>query len=143
MAAARTCGPPGDRCQACCKLPALDELRKPPGAWCPHAKAAGKGGGCAIHDRRFPSCRAFLCHWITDRAGVFGPQDRPDKSKVILVGAWDGSPLTVFVDPGYPGREREGKVGEIVRNWLARGGRVDIVCGARVTRLGPAPTAAA
>jgi hypothetical protein len=55
----RTCG----SCMLCCKVPRIDELRKPAGVLCSHAVA---GKGCTIRETRPTVCRRFFCAWRLD-----------------------------------------------------------------------------
>jgi len=54
----RSCG----TCTLCCKVLAVDELKKPHGKWCAHCKT---GQGCGIYDTRPAECRDFRCTWLT------------------------------------------------------------------------------
>ena len=52
-------------CSLCCKVMGIPELGKPKDTPCVHIIP---GKGCDIYGERPPSCRAFACHWILDRA---------------------------------------------------------------------------
>ncbi len=95
----RACG----TCTLCCKVYALPELAKPPGAWCRHC---APGRGCKVHDDPpSPLCRQFFCLWMTD--GTMPEAWRPDHAKFVL----SIFPPTGFVygqvDPGAPGAWRK------------------------------------
>jgi hypothetical protein len=92
LAPGRACG----SCMMCCKVPAVEELGKPPGVWCVNA---APGHGCKIYADRPGSCRAFYCLWMQD-AG-FGPEWKPEKSKFVLYPQRNGVNLQVAVDPSF------------------------------------------
>ena len=98
---ARECG----ECSLCCKVPSVDELKKPMGRWCEHARI---GKGCAIYADRPPSCRSFQCMWLM---GWGEDRDRPDALKVVLQA--EGDPKTtgpvVGVMESYPGSAKTGR----------------------------------
>jgi hypothetical protein len=74
---------------------AIKELGKPSGAWCPHCRP---GQGCATYESRPDECRTFTCDWLTREA--FGPEWKPDKSKIVLVSRYNR--ITAYVDPSVP-----------------------------------------
>ncbi len=69
----RTCGD----CQACCTVLPIKQLDKPAGTPCPKLCVQG----CSIHKTRPEVCRDWNCAWIN---GQLGPNDRPDKSGVVI-----------------------------------------------------------
>jgi len=90
----KACG----RCNFCCKVMAIDELAKPFGVWCPHARP---GQGCAIYGEHPASCRAFACLWLTED----GLPDayRPDRTKVVLTAEDEAQPrLIANCEPANP-----------------------------------------
>ncbi len=90
LVAGRECG----ECSACCVVLNVDtpEFQKLPGKPCSHLCAQG----CAIHETRFPVCRAYHCGWRY-LAGL--PEDwRPDRSGVLVDFQSDDLP------PHYPKR---------------------------------------
>jgi hypothetical protein len=89
----RSCG----ECSACCKILAIDELKKPPSIWCQHVKI---GQGCEIYENRPASCRKFNCLWILDPR--LPDEMRPDKSHVVLHVQKEMGRLKVNVDPDTP-----------------------------------------
>jgi hypothetical protein len=89
----RQCG----ACTLCCKVYALPELKKPPGAWCKHC-APGKG--CAIHDAAPGQCRRFFCLWMTD--GGMTAEWRPDRARFVLSIYPANGFIYGQVDPGSP-----------------------------------------
>jgi hypothetical protein len=84
----RQCGD----CSLCCKVLGIPELEKPKDAWCPNFLA---GTGCRIYADRPPSCRNFVCRWLSDTA--MGPEWKPNVCKMVV----DSKPslFVVHVDP--------------------------------------------
>lgn len=90
--AGRKCG----TCSMCCKILAIDELKKPLGVWCSHVR---KGKGCSIYADRPPSCAAYGCgylHWAQTGEHWF-----PSRAKMVVELESD-SRLLVRVDPATP-----------------------------------------
>jgi len=75
----------------------VPELDKPRGAWCVHC---ARGSGCRIYAERPAGCRSFLCGWLTNPR--FGPEWKPDRSKIVITVGHDGNGLHFQCDPGYP-----------------------------------------
>lgn len=84
----RRCGD----CSLCCKVLGIPELAKPKDLWCANFTA---GTGCRIYPDRPPSCRDFVCRWLTD--ATMGPEWKPSTCKMVI----DSRPglLVVHVDP--------------------------------------------
>jgi len=84
----RQCGD----CSLCCKLLGIPELEKPKDVWCPNFLA---GTGCRIYVDRPPSCRSFVCRWLSDTS--MGPEWKPSTCKMVV----DSKPnlFVVHVDP--------------------------------------------
>lgn len=111
----RECG----TCMLCCKVMAIDEIGKPPGAWCQHIK---RGVGCAIYATRPGECRTYFCHWMVDPR--LSDEWKPDRSKFTLaINA--GGHITAFVDPGQPGAWRKSPYYETMKRWAAEGVRAN------------------
>jgi len=89
----RSCG----GCTLCCKIMAVPEIDKQRGTWCPHCL---RGKGCGIYAHRPDGCRAFLCGWLTNPR--FGPEWKPDRSKIVITVNRDGNGLNFQCDPGFP-----------------------------------------
>jgi hypothetical protein len=89
----RSCG----SCTLCCKIMGVPEINKPPGEWCRHCI---RGTGCGIYTDRPGGCRTFLCGWLTNPR--FGPEWKPDRSKIVITVGQDGNSLTFRCDPGFP-----------------------------------------
>ena len=87
-------------CDLCCRLYEIDELAKPMGAACAHAKAMR----CAIHGAHPRTCRAFRCFWL-DRPDL-GPEWRPSTARFPLRLDEHGVGMWVDVDPARPGASR-------------------------------------
>jgi hypothetical protein len=100
----------------CCKVPYIEEFRKPPGVWCHHAVA---GKGCAIYESRPNSCRAFHCRWLLD--GNAGPEWKPDRAKFVVYLQRNGVNLQVAVDPGFPQAWRKPPYYEWLKQWAREG----------------------
>jgi hypothetical protein len=84
----RQCGD----CSLCCKVLGIPELEKPKDSWCPNFLA---GTGCRIYADRPPSCRNFVCRWLSDPD--MGPEWKPSNCKMVV----DSKPslFVVHVDP--------------------------------------------
>lgn len=103
----RACG----TCSLCCKVVGVQELNKPIGTWCSHAK---RQNGRAVYDARPASCRIFRCQWPL--AEGIGPESKPDRAEFALLKSDNGRHLTVFVDPGTPGAWRRSPYYEALKN---------------------------
>ena len=92
----RQCGD----CSLCCKVLGIPELEKPKDIWCTHFAA---GTGCRIYPERPPSCRDFVCRWLTDP--TMGAEWKPSVCKMVI----DSRPglFVVHVDPA------------VTRPWIA------------------------
>ena len=71
----RECG----SCKLCCKLPAIEELSKPPGKWCKYADPRASAG-CTVFDgpERAGICHEFQCLWLQGQVPEYA---RPDRIK--------------------------------------------------------------
>jgi len=112
---ARSCGD----CTLCCKVMAIEEIAKPAGDWCRHCKP---GRGCRIYDSRPAECRAFNCLWLTD--GRFGPDWKPNKSKLVLTTSADG--LEIRCDPSLPNAWRSEPFHNGIKRLAASGEAHDV-----------------
>lgn len=98
----RKCG----TCTACCVIPAVPELAKPPGFTCLHCD----GKGCLIYEQRPPSCRNFECAWLQ---GEMPEWMRPDKVGVMVEKLPGGRTVLAL---GLSGRQwRTSKITEVLR----------------------------
>ncbi|MBL8771650.1 MAG: hypothetical protein JNK30_09735 [Phenylobacterium sp.] len=126
----RTCG----TCSLCCKAMGIEELKKPAGVWCEHARPGRPGGACSIHETRYPICRGFHCQWIVSPDV---PEElKPSKCKVILTGVQGAGDdqLVAYCDPADPGAWRRGAIyGFLKRQTRRPDGRPRTV----IVRVGP------
>lgn len=83
----RTCG----SCDACCTLPGVEVLHKPPCTKCAHSD-----GGCQIYPTRPIVCREYTCLWLD--AGMGLETDRPEQ-----IGIMFDRPADVQNHPDYAG----------------------------------------
>ena len=89
----RECG----ACSFCCKVMAIDELKKPNGQWCEHRCSQV---GCSIYRRHPASCKSFACQWLLEP--TMPHRFRPDRSKVVLVYEAHEARLVAHCDPSNP-----------------------------------------
>lgn len=108
-AAGRACG----SCNMCCKVLHIEDLGKPAGAWCAHARP---GVGCAIYDARPGNCRQFFCQWILD--ANFGPEWKPDTAKFVVSPLTSETNLLIGVDPNFPNAWRREPYQSQIRQWV-------------------------
>ena len=89
----KSCG----SCTLCCKVPAVHEVQKPAGIYCPHCTL---GRGCRIYPDRPGSCRNFMCGWLVNPH--LGPDLKPDTCHVVLI--WEDARRMLFADcdPDHP-----------------------------------------
>lgn len=115
-------------CALCCKLPRVDEMKKPMGKWCEKC-TPGAEGACSIFDKpeRPKICGDYLCVWrMTDLA----PELRPDRCGFIInTSQTDKNLIAVMVDPNKPDAYRRGAGGDLVETLLRRGIRIVVICG--------------
>jgi hypothetical protein len=121
-----------DGCTLCCKLIAVEEIRKPRNQWCPDCR---KGKGCGVYDTRPKACREFLCVWLDAQdkdksAAIFGPDTKPDKCGVVIIAGADGRTAFAHVDPGYPNAWRTGPISRAI-SWLSQHTDVYVCAGNR------------
>lgn len=104
----RTCG----ACNLCCKVMYIEELEKPQGEWCAHAKP---GRGCTIHGSHPTSCRTFMCQWLLQP--TLPESLKPNRSKVVLstVEGPKGDQLVAYCDPSDPGAWRRGDIYRLLK----------------------------
>lgn len=85
----------------CCRVMAVDELAKPGGVLCAHARP---GKGCGIYETRPRACRTFECVWLMDPE--MPHRFRPDQTKVVLDQDAQATRLIARCDPANPGAWR-------------------------------------
>jgi hypothetical protein len=83
---------------ACCTILKIEDpaLVKPARTKCPHVC----GDGCAIYSTRPAPCREYACLWLQ---GALGPEDRPDRSGVMLDFRATKFGAVCFAWPTFPG----------------------------------------
>ena len=84
-------------CTLCCKVMGVPEINKERGEWCIHCE---RGSGCRIYASRPTACRTFLCGWLTNPR--FGPEWKPDRSRIVINVNRQGNGLEFQCDPGFP-----------------------------------------
>jgi hypothetical protein len=128
----KSCG----SCSLCCKVLAVDQLKKPMGAWCPHH---GAGAGCTIHATRPHACRTFDCVWLMDPE--MPQRFRPDRTKVVLDQDAAGRRLIARCDPANPRAWRRDPIYAALKGYAADSwgsGRIVLaVAGRRVWVITP------
>jgi hypothetical protein len=75
----------------------VPEINKERGEWCIHCE---RGSGCRIYASRPTGCRTFLCGWLTNPR--FGPEWKPDRSRIVITVNRQGNGLEFQCDPGFP-----------------------------------------
>jgi hypothetical protein len=106
----RECGD----CSLCCKVLGIPELNKAKDAWCPNFAA---GIGCHIYADRPPSCRNFVCRWMSDPA--MGPEWKPSICKMVI--DTRRSLFVVHVDPAVTKPWRAEPYFSVLKRLSARG----------------------
>jgi hypothetical protein len=106
-------------CTLCCKVMAIDELRKPAGSWCHQCEI---GVGCKIYAERPAECKAFNCLWLIDER--LGPHWKPNKSKIVLTTSEDG--LEIRCDPGFSDAWRKEPFRNQIHKWAEAGELTDV-----------------
>jgi len=101
-----------DGCSLCCMVLEINELNKPKGVWCTHCSTRK---ACDIYDRRPDECEKFYCGWLMN--GHLGPEWKPSKSKIVLVGELDGNRLAAHMHPNHPDAWREEPFYSTLKEW--------------------------
>lgn len=70
----RSCG----ACAACCYLPAVPSLGKPPNVLCRHSSREG----CGTYAARPQECVDYSCLWLSSELGEL--TDRPDRIGIVF-----------------------------------------------------------
>ena len=112
---------------------AVEELQKPGGVLCAHARA---GKGCGIYETRPHACRTFECVWLMDPE--MPHRFRPDQTKVVLDQDPEGTRLIARCDPANPQAWRRNPIFGALKayaaeNWGA--GRIVLAVAGRRTWL--------
>ncbi len=101
-------------CNACCRVFAIPEFKKPAGEWCAHCDI---GKGCKTYNDRPARCVEFKCFWLESQAhkgAEFAPELRPDKSKVVFSPTTNERVMNATTMPGYPLAWQAPKVAELI-----------------------------
>ena len=113
-----------NECSLCCRLLEVDDdqLDKPGGVWCPHARP---GKGCAIYSHRPRPCRVWSCQWLVDDS--LGDMWYPLRAGIVVDFTYRGDRriLRFIVDPQCPDRWREEPYRSAIRRAVATGMRSD------------------
>jgi hypothetical protein len=123
----KSCGP----CTMCCRVMAVDELRKPGGVLCAHA-----GKGCGIYETRPHACRTFECVWLMDPE--MPHRFRPDQTKVVLDQDPAGLRLIARCDPANPQAWRRNPIYAALKGYATQhwgSGRIVLAVAGRRTWL--------
>lgn len=90
----------------------IEELEKPQGVWCSHAKP---GQGCSIHGSHPRSCQTFMCQWLKQPA--LPESLKPSRSKVVLstMAGPKGEQLVAYCDPSEPTAWRRGDMYKLLK----------------------------
>ncbi|NLR72876.1 hypothetical protein HGI47_18530 [Novosphingobium sp. ERN07] len=123
----RSCG----TCSMCCKVLAIEELKKPFGVWCQHVR---KGKGCSIYADRPPSCAAYGCGYLY--WSETGEHWFPSRAKMV-VELEDDSRLLVRVDRATPNVWRTQPYYADIKRWARiaelHGQQVAVMVGRNMT----------
>ena len=126
----RSCG----TCNLCCKLPYVVELKKSIDTWCSHCKPGN--GGCTIYADRPPSCRGFVCGWLSDKIEGCGDAWFPARCKMYIAARpppHEG--ITMTVDPAFPNAWRREPYYSQLLEWAQQMPYVEIRVGRRFIGL--------
>jgi hypothetical protein len=115
---------------------AINELNKPMGSWCKHC---ARTKGCTIYDSRPQECRDFYCGWLVEEK--FGPEWKPDQSRIVITPGRDGNSMEFRCDPGFPTAWRRdpyyAQIQQFAMDARAYDGRVIVCVGKRMTLIAP------
>jgi hypothetical protein len=91
----------------------IDELNKPGGTWCSQCAI---GQGCRIYDSRPQACRDFLCGYLFWEDNL-GDHWFPAQSKMVIASEYDGTRLSIYVDPARPDAWRKAPYYNEIKGW--------------------------
>ena len=111
-APAKSCGD----CGLCCKLMGVEEIAKPPLAWCREFK---RGCGCRTYETRPKACADFICYWL--HLPVLDESWRPDRAGFVMHMSEQGRRLNIEVDPAQSAGWRREPYLSTLRGWAAAG----------------------
>jgi hypothetical protein len=117
LAPGRSC----EGCTACCKIPAVQALAKPPQVWCEHCEI---GVGCKIYEARPEECRTFYCGWVLDQK--ISDDWRPGKCRMVV--KFEPQRIVIHVDKDRKDAWRREPYNTQIRRWaeaaMAKNGEV-------------------
>ena len=112
---------------------AVEELQKPGGVLCAHARA---GQGCGIYETRPHACRTFECVWLMDPQ--MPHRFRPDQTRVVLDQDPEATRLIARCDPANPQAWRRNPIHAALKAYAAETwgtGRIVLAVAGRRTWL--------
>ena len=112
---------------------AVEELQKPGGVLCAHARA---GQGCGIYETRPHACRTFECVWLMDPQ--MPHRFRPDQTRVVLDQDPEATRLIARCDPANPQAWRRNPIHAALKAYAAETwgtGRIVLAVAGRQTWL--------
>ena len=112
---------------------AVEELQKPGGVLCAHARA---GQGCGIYETRPHACRTFECVWLMDPQ--MPHRFRPDQTRVVLDQDPEATRLIARCDPANPQAWRRNPMYPALKAFAAESwgsGRIVLAVAGRQTWL--------
>ena len=107
-----------DGCTMCCKLLAIDVLKKPRGEWCGHCD---KSRGCKIYESRPDPCRGFHCGYL--RIAHLDERWKPSKAKFLINYEDAARRIAIHADPDRPDAWRKEPYYSTIKGWAAAAAR--------------------
>jgi hypothetical protein len=101
-----------DGCAMCCKLPNIDDLKKPQLGWCPHCVGHSR---CGIYEQRPDFCRDYYCEYLLNPD--LDERWKPSKSKLLVSFEADKDRVVIHVDPARPDAWRKEPFYSQIRRW--------------------------
>jgi len=121
----------------CCKLLAVEELAKPPQAWCGHCAISV---GCTIYGTRPADCRTFYCGWLLDPS--ITDDWRPNASRMVV--KFEPNRIVIHVDKDRRDTWKREPFHAQIQRWAqaaaARGGEVIVYSGKEAQSVAPPRT---
>jgi hypothetical protein len=125
-----------DNCTMCCKLLAIDVLKKPRGVWC---TKCDQKRGCTIYETRPDPCRGFYCGYL--RLADLDERWKPAKAKFLINFEAQANRIVIHADPARPDAWRSNPYYKAIKQWAAtsqrQGGMVLVWAGSRATIVLP------
>lgn len=125
----RSCGD----CTLCCKLLGVRALNKQPFEYCSHCNI---GSGCKVYQCRPDECKDFNCLWLQ---GKVDEELKPNSCHVVLADLNqdlekldiqledDRKVIVAYVDSDYPDAYKEGKIKDLLNDYLKEGTEIVLV----------------